>query len=340
MSDLQTLLFSLSSAVGIGAQTEVADLAARALAPYAQVERGTGLTVVGRMAGEAPYTILLDAHLDEVGMIVTDVDDAGFLRVAAAGGLDLRTLPARQVTVWGKKPVPAVFCSTPPHLAKGEQTFDDIGALAVDTGLGDNAKTLISPGDFVTFRQKPAALTGGRVTGKAFDDRAAVACLIETARRLHESGRPLPCEVVFLLSDQEELGLRGARTAAFRLEPDEAVAVDVSFGDGPDVPAHACGKLGGGAMLGISPTLSPAVTDGLRRVAERDNIPWQPEAMGGATSTNADAIALSRAGVPCSLLSIPLRNMHTPVEVVDLADLESVCRLLTAYLLTGGCAHA
>lgn len=339
MIDFQTLLFSLSEAVGIGHQSAAAELAAEALAPYAEISRGPGLTVVGRIKGQSDYTILLDAHLDEIGMVVTAVDENGFLKVGAAGGLDLRTLPARPVTVWGRRPVPAVFCSTPPHLAKGNESFDDIGKLPVDTGLGPVAREVVAPGDFVTFRQTPAELTAGRVTGKAFDDRASCACLIEVARRLSEAG-PLPCSVVILLSDQEELGLRGAKTAGFRLQPDEAIAVDVSFGDGPGVAPHQCGKLGSGAMLGISPVLSPAITEKLRQTALKQGIPFQPEAVGGATSTNADALSLAGEGVPCGLLSIPLRNMHTPVEVVDRSDCESVCALLTAYVLSGGCNNA
>ncbi len=339
MTDFKTLLFSLSEAVGIGGQSAASDLAAEVLSPYAAVSRGPGLTVVGRMKGRSDHTILLDAHLDEIGMVVTAVGENGFLKVAAAGGLDLRTLPARPVTVWGRRPVPAVFCSTPPHLAKGEESFDDIAKLSIDTGLGPAASQLVSPGDFVTFRQAPAELSGGRVTGKAFDDRASCACLIEVAKRLSEA-EALPCNVILLLSDQEELGLRGAKTAGFRLRPDEAIAVDVSFGDGPGVAPHQCGKLGSGAMIGLSPTLDQGITNRLRQLASAKQIPFQPEAIGGATSTNADAISLAGEGVPCGLISIPLRNMHTPVEVIDLADCKSVCDLLAAYVLSGGNKHA
>ncbi|MEG1886911.1 MAG: M42 family peptidase, partial [Oscillospiraceae bacterium] len=150
-----------------------------------------------------------------------------------------------------------------------------------------------------------------------------------------EEGTP-PCNVAFLLSDQEELGCRGAKTASFSIEPQEAIVVDVSFGDTPDIPSYKTGKLGDGAMIGISPILSPKISNRLKNLGQSLEIPFQPEVMGGATSTNADVISISKDGIPCGLISIPLRNMHTPAEVISIEDVKSVAKLLAAYVLSYG----
>ena len=334
--EIKDWLMELSAAAGVSGLTGALDVAQRELSRFAQVRREDG-SLIGSMKGETDYTIMFDAHIDEIGMIVTTVEEGGFVRAAKAGGIDFRTLAAQPVTIWGKKPVHGLFASTPPHLQKdGAGDVPDISARLIDTGLSAaEAGALISPGDRITFRQEPAMLLDDYLTGKSLDNRAGVTCLLQIARLL-SAEKTLPCNVVFLLSDQEELGCRGAETAAFAQRPDEAVAVDVSFGDSPSVPAHKTGKLGEGGMIGISPVLSAAITGRLTELAREQGIPHQPEVMGGETSTNADVIALTGAGIPCGLLSIPLRSMHTTAEVIRLCDVDSAARLLAAYALAGG----
>lgn len=332
--DIKETLFRLSDLSAVGSITEAADLAFELLSKYADTARAGGLTVIGKLKGKSDYTIMLDAHIDEVGFIVTDVDENGFITAAKCGGIDLRTLPARPVTVHGKKDIAAVFCSTPPHLSKGDEVFDDISKLKLDTGLGEKAQDIVSVGDYITYRTKANSLFGSRVTGKSFDDRAGVVCLLELAERL--SKKQLPCNVVFSICDGEELGLRGAKTSAFRIQPDEAVAIDVSFGDGPDISPDDCGKLSSGAMVGISPVLDRRISDRLTDIAKTEGIPYQTEVMGGRTSTDGDVISVTANGVRTGLLSIPLRNMHTDVEVIDTEDIKSVCDILESYILSGG----
>ena len=336
---LQTLLFELSRSDALGNVADAAELAAGVLAESVPVERGTGLTRWGVLKGESDYTVLIDAHIDQVGMVVTAVDDEGFLTVAGAGGLDLRALPARPVTVHGKQKLPAVFCSTPPHLSGEEKEYGNIADIKLDTGLGAGAKEIVSPGDMVTFTAEPAVLAGGRVTGRSFDDRAGVACVLELARRLKMAGT-LPVTVCFLLSDGEELGLRGVRPAAYTLAPQEAVAIDVTFGDGPGIAPEESGRLGKGPMIGFSPSLDHALSKKLTATAEQNHIPYQIEVMGNTTGTNADQLGVTRGGVKTATISIPLRNMHTEAEVVDMVDLEHTCDLLEAYILAGGGLHA
>ena len=331
---IKEILFALSSADGVGTLKEASDIAFKELSKYCECEKQDNLTVIGTLKGVNDYTLMLDAHIDQIAMIVTNVDDKGFLTVAKSGGIDLRSLPARRVTVHGKEKVKAVFCSTPPHLSSGEVEYNDISALKIDTLLGEKAKEVISVGDYVTFDGEPFALLGNRVAGRSFDDRSAVACLIEVAKRL--SDKELPFNVAFVLSDGEELGLRGTRTATYKVNPNEAIAVDVSFGDGIGISPEESGKLSDGGMIGIAPTLDSNISRKLINIAKNRNIPYQSEVMGSRTGTNADMISVSREGVKTVTLSIPLRNMHSDVEILDLGDLESVCNLLCEYILSGG----
>ena len=328
------LLKNLSEAVGIYHLDNATRIAEKELKKYAETERFGTIGLIAKIDRQKEKTIMLEAHIDEVGFIVTHLLEGGFVKVSNIGGNDGRILPATPVTVHGKTgDFSAVFASTPPHLS-GETEVKTADEALLDTGLGDKAKELIVPGNVITYKRDFTPLAGTRVSGKSLDDRAAVACLIEVASRICD--KDLPVNVIFCLSEQEELGTRGAKTAAFALSPDEAVAIDVSFGDAPDVSPLKCGKLGGGPMIGISPILNRKVTDKLSSIAKEKNIPHQIEVMGGTTSTDADVITVSGEGVPCGLLSIPLRNMHTPTEVVDTTDLDSVCDILEAYVMGGG----
>ena len=336
--NIKDLLFKLSSLDAVGNITAASDFAYGILSRYTTAEKMDNLTVIGFLDGKSDYTLMLDAHIDQIAMVVTDIDDNGFLTVSNAGGIDIRTLPSRTVTVHGKENIPAVFCATPPHLAKGEETFENISDIKLDTSLGKKAKELISLGDFVTFSGKCGELQNNLVFGRSFDDRTAVACLLMLAEKLHN--KKLPINVAFVLSDGEELGMRGVRPAAFRVNPNEAIALDVSFGDGIGISSEECGTLSKGGMIGISPALSKEVSNKLISVAKENEIPYQLEVMGSRTGTNADMISINRDGVKTSTLSIPLRNMHSETEILSLEDLENVCELIYRYVMAGGVFNA
>lgn len=336
--NIKELLFKLSSLDAVGNITAASDFAYGILSKYTTAEKMDNLTVIGFLDGKNDYTLMLDAHIDQIAMVVTDVDDNGFLTVSNAGGIDIRTLPSREVLVHGKENIPAVFCATPPHLSKGEDDYSDIANIKLDTGLSKKAKELISVGDYVTFSGKCGELQNGLVYGRSFDDRAAVACLLMLAEKLHN--KKLPINVAFVLSDGEELGMRGVRTAAFRVNPKEAIALDVSFGDGIGISSEECGTLSNGGMIGISPALSREVSNKLISIAEENEIPYQLEVMGSKTGTNADMISINREGVKTSTLSIPLRNMHSDTEILSIEDLENVCELIYKYIMAGGVLNA
>ncbi len=330
--NIKETLIKLSNAVSIGDITDASEIAVNILSSYAEATRD-GINVVGKMMGEGDYTLMLEAHIDEVGFVVTDVDCDGFLTVKNCGGIDLRTLPARTVAVHGKEKITGVFCATPPHLG-GPKEYDDISAIKIDTLLGEKAKDVISVGDSVTFMANAAELKNGRVTGKSLDNRAGVVCLLELAERLH--GKNLPCNIVFAFTDAEELGNRGAITTTFDISPDEAIVLDVSFADAPDIPSNECGNLGGGAMIGMSPVLDKNISKKLVSIAKENNLSHQNEVMGSRTGTNGDVISVSKSGIKTGLVSIPLRNMHTDCEIIDIKDIENVCNLLENYILKGG----
>ncbi len=332
--DIEKLIKELSQSVCIGNIKNAALIAKAELSKYAKVWDFGTLGVIGEINKGAKKTLLLDAHIDEVGFVVTSVFHDGFVKVSSVGGIDPRFLPATPIVIHGKKDVSAIFVSTPPHLSKGEKEAKDVSDIYLDTGIRENLSDFVSIGDFCTFYKNAEKLQGTKFMGKSLDDRCAVACLLEIASRIYD--KDIPFNVIFSLCENEELGLRGAKTSAFSLEADEAIAIDVSFGDALDVPASKCGKLGSGAMIGVSPILSRDITNKLISCAEKKKIPYQLEVTGGATSTDADAISISKSGLPCGLISIPLRNMHTPCEVIDLEDIKSVCDILEGYILQGG----
>ncbi len=327
------LIIKLSESVCIGNITETLTAVDKMLTTGDKTyHTGNNLSVFFK--GEREHTLLIDAHIDEIGFTVTEIDERGFLKVACAGGFDLRALPSHTVTVHGKEDITAVFTSTPPHLSKEDAEFDDIAKLSLDTGLGAKAKDLISVGDFVTYKQEAKALLGDRVCGKSLDNRAGCAVLLLLAERL--KNEKLPINVSLLFSNQEELGCRGAKTAAFALDADEAISIDVSFASFPGIAAHQCGKLGTGPMVGYSPILSRSVYDKLCAIAEKEKIPYQREVMGGTTSTNADMLSINRDGLSTGLVSVPLRYMHSDCEVIDTKDIENTAELLYKYIMAGG----
>lgn len=339
--DTRQVLFSLCAAAGpAGAEGEAADLAAKELGQYAQVRTDALGNVIGEIVPER-YTrhVLLDAHIDEIGMIVTHLED-GFVRVDKTGGVDLRTLPDREVTIWGKEPVDGIFCAVPPHLSKAEER-KKVLALAdawIDTGLsGEALKKLVRPGDRVTVKSSPCRLAGGRVTSKALDDRACVTAILRALSLLPKDHKT---RITVQFSVQEETGQAGAQAGAFQSQATEAIALDVSFAFTPDSAKHKCGQLSKGPMIGYAPVLSYPIFTRLCALAKEAGIPYQTEIMGADSGTNGDCIAVSKAGCPTGLISIPQRYMHTPVEVIDLEDLEHTARLLALYLTKEECSDA
>ena len=286
--------------------------------------------------------ILIDAHIDQISMLVTAIDDAGFVSISPCGGVDCRVLPGSTVFIHGKETITGIVCTTPPHLtSKDENSFEKTEDLLIDTGYAyapEKLREIISVGDYVSFSTKPQKLLGDKITAPGLDNRAGVAVLIRCAQMLKEKN--LECRVIFLFSSQEEIRALGAKTAAFSLNPTEAISVDVSFAKQPNLPEEKCGKLSYGPMIGIAPTLSKAISNKLIDLAKQNHIQYQLEVMNSSTGTTSDTITTSKSGIPGGLLSVPLRYMHTPVEIINISDVETTAKLLTLYILNGGNKNA
>ena len=329
------VLQELCMAPGVGGMTEASTCAAEMLRPYCDtVDTDAMGNVIAWRKGkrEGLPTVMLEAHIDEIGFVVTGMDDRGFVKVSNCGGVDNRVLTASEVTVYGKAPYAGLFCSVPPHLGGGD--LPAVKDRGIDVGMtAEQAKECIPVGSPVSFRKAYKPMLGTRVCAASLDDRAGVATVLYCLELLKDE--ELPVNVAVLFSVQEELGTRGAASATFAINPQVAVSVDVSFAASAVESSAATAKLGKGPMVGMSPSLNVEISRKLVALAKEQNIPFQYEGMGGSTGTNADKIGVVRGGVMTALLSVPLRYMHTPVEVADIADIENTARLMAAFVKEG-----
>lgn len=335
--ELKSLVLELAGANGTsGDETEIALLALKKLEKYMPAHIDALGSVCGTAEGEGTH-ILLEAHIDRIGLAVTAVDDSGFIKVARVGGMDARVLAAEQVTVWADEPLFGVVISTPPHLSAGDdrkkaKAFDE---LAIDVGLSaDEVRKKVRPGMRVTVNSTPKELLNSRVSCAALDDRAGVAAVLRCLELLENKNHG--CRISVLFSVQEENSGGGAAAGGFTVSPDEAISVDVSFAMAPGLKKEKCGELGKGVMIGFSPALDYSMSRTFVRLAQENGIAYSTEIMSGNTGTNADDIQRSGRGVKTGLLSIPQRNMHTAVEIVDINDIESVAELMAAYIIERG----
>lgn len=319
-----------------GSETEMLGTVRELIGDFTDISADVSGNIIAAMGGGQKH-IMLDAHMDRIGLVITYIDENGFLKAEPVGGVDLRSLPGAAVRIPGRESVLGIICTVPPHLAKdsGELSRDKIW---IDTGLeAERVRELVSLGDKAVLCSGFKELLGDRVAVSALDDRSGCAVLIKCAQLLRD--KELPCRVSFVFSSQEETGELGAGTSAFTLAPDEAVVVDVGFAAQDGVPPEKSGKLGCGAIISISPVLSRTVTDKLIEISKRLSMDIDYEVCGGSTGTNADRIAASRGGVRTGCISIPSKNMHTPAEIVSLGDMEKLAELLSIYITEGGAAN-
>jgi putative aminopeptidase FrvX len=276
--------------------------------------------------------LALTGHADEVGFIVRRIDDDGFLRIGAIGGADRTVSKGQHVTIHADDPVAGVVGQTAIHLREtGEESYDDIGEQYVDVGATDReeAASLVSVGDPVTFSTTVEDLHGSRVAARGMDNRIGVWAAAEGLRRAVETG--VDATVYAVSTIQEEVGLQGARMVGFDLAPDAAVAVDVTHAtDSPGVPGKRRGpvELGGGPVVSRGSANHPKLVELARAAAEDAEVDVQLQAAGSRTGTDADAFYTASGGTPALNVGLPNRYMHTPVEVIDETDLRDLAALL------------
>ncbi len=339
MRELADFAAGLIAEAGVsGHEREVAALARREMSGLfddARQDALGNLILLKRGLGRAPHPrVMLAAHMDEIGLMVTKIEDQGCLRVTEVGGIDRRILPGLEVVVHGKRDLPGVIGAKPPHVqepderkksVKWEDLFVDVGLTAAE------ARELVEVGDAISFAGRAVRLQGQLLAGKALDDRAGVAvmfeCLKELAHTRHHA------DVYCVATVQEEVGIRGATTSTYGIVPDVGIAIDVTHGDMLGVPEHETLPLGRGPAVAIGPQVHPALYDRLKEIADELDIDVQVEPSASPRGTDAFAMQVTRGGIPTALVSVPLRYMHTAVETVCLSDVKKAGRLLAEFVV-------
>jgi putative aminopeptidase FrvX len=341
----KVLLDLLSARGPSGYETAPAAVWRDAASGFAEVSTdvvGTPLALVAPKHGSehAAPRLLVMGHIDEIGLIVTHIDDDGYLWFTGVGGWDAQILVGQRLVLDTRKgPITGVVGKKPIHLLREEdrKKVADIRDMHIDIGArdGEQARELVRIGDVAVIDGDPAELPNGRLVSRALDNRLGSFVAFEAARLVAEAGGAA-WELAAVAAAQEEITFGGSRTSAFSLEPDAAIVIDVTHAtDAPGIDVKEAGKheLGSGPVISRGSTLNQRMFELLFETAEEEKIPFTVEASARATGTDADAVHISRGGVPTALVSIPIRYMHSPVELVQLDDVHACARLIAAAAL-------
>jgi len=332
--ELLKKLGSLSAVTG--RENRASEKIAELFRPYCdEVKIDHFFNVIGIKKGQSenPGSVLVTAHYDEIGLIVTEIEDSGFLRFSAAGGVDPKAIGAMEVIVHGKKDLFGVIGTKPPHLIPPEDVgkavkMDD---MRIDIGYdGKKAKELVSIGDMVSFVSPPQELLNNRIAGKSMDNRSGVAALVEILKELNKLRHD--DDVYVVATVQEELGLIGAFSVTYNIKADLGIVIDVCHGDMPDAPSDETFPLGKGVAVAVGPVLDRRHTKAIIKLAKEEKIPYQIDPETGDTGTEAAVHEVAREGIPVILLSIPSKYMHTAVEMVCVDDVIATGRLAARYI--------
>ncbi len=338
MPELKPFLNKMISLPGLSAHEEplrgvIAD-AWKPLVDELTVSRVGSLHGLKRGVGPEPRPkILLATHMDAIGLMVTSITEGGLLRIFRVGGVDPRILPGMPVTVYGKSELPGIVVQPPdsllPAQVKGKPVRMEY--LLVDTGLEpEEVRALVRVGDLISFATRPTDLTGDVVSGHSLDNRASVAavtaCLEELQRVRHA------WDVFAVATVQEEETLMGGYTSPYDIRPQIAVAVDVTHAKGPGANDWRTVPLGKGFTLDWGPNTHPALFDAFKELAERLDLPFSVSVYPSGSGTDAMGMQIVAEGIPTMVISIPLRYMHTPVEVVSYKDVARCGHLLAQFI--------
>jgi endoglucanase len=339
MFDLMNHVKSLSSLPGIsGYESPVREFISQewiSLVDELKTSRVGSLHGLKHGTGKSPRpTMLITAHMDAIGLMVSDIKD-GFLYVTNVGGIDARVLPGLPVLVHGRRQLPGVLALNPIHRFAenhGESSIT-LKSLVVDIGLAPaQVKNLVSVGDPVSFDTQPVEMEGAYISGHSLDNRISIGALTLCLRELAGIGHYW--DVWAVASVQEEINLGGAATSTYEIDPDIAIILDTTYGKSPLTDGWEFFELGAGPTLGLGANIHPYLHRRFQEAADRSNIPCKVEPMPTDSLTDAWAVQVSRSGVPCMVISIPIRNMHTAVELAKLDDLRLTARLLTEFIRT------
>ena len=334
MEYLDKLLEKLTLAKGIGYAGDVKNIILQELEKLnitAKIEQDG--SVSGFLAGTDDIGVMLACHIDEIGFMVSAIDNEGRIRFSEIGGTDARILPGQEVVVLGKKELRGYIGAKPPHLVTKEEYSKvlPIEKLFIDTGMpATKLKQIVKVGDCISFLGKYKKLQGNLRSVKSLDNRASVACGILVMKELTQISHT--SNLYFVATSQEEYTGLGAKIHSYKLPIDYAIVVDVTFAEHPDLKESEYLPLDKGPAIGRGATIPEKLHQLMVAAAKQADIPYQIEAMATYTGTDADTIAFNREGIPTCVIGIPLRYMHTPVEVVSLKDIERTARLIINFL--------
>ena len=280
--------------------------------------------------------VMFMGHIDQIGMIVTHITDEGFIKFSNIGGVDRRNILAQEVIIHGKNSkIYGVIGIKPPHLTSAEETKKpvEIHDLLIDTGYSKEAlENLIRPGDIITLKQDIADLQNNQITGNALDDTAGVATMYVCMQNLKDYKNK--ANVYYVVSVQEEVGVRGATTATYNIKPDIGIAIDVTFAKSNDLKDYETSKVGEGPVISVGPNLARTLFERLKQTAQKTNIPFQIQGQPFPTGTDARAIQTAVGGVTTGLLGVPLKYMHSTVEVISTKDTHECGVLMANYVIS------
>jgi len=326
-----------------GFEERVAGRAAELLAPYMdEVKTDILGNVIGvkRCGALDAVKVMIDAHIDEVGFVVTGIKE-GFLSFAPLGGADARILPSSEMKILTEKPIYGVVACMPPHVLSGEKMDKAIPIedMAIDIGMTqEQAERAVRPGTPVTFASKPVILNDRVIAGKALDNRACFATVLYSLHRMQS--HKLAYDLYICASVQEEVGHRGAKAGAYYVSPDYCIALDVTHAHTPDAGKEKTVEFGGGPAIGIGPDMNRKLSKQLIAFSEKRKIPYQIEVLPKSSGTNLREIQVTKGGVATALLSLPLKYMHTSSETIKLSDAVATGDLLAEFLMEMGRLYA
>lgn len=331
---LKEFLFEICSNQFVsGFEHNNGDILTKYFRPYTDsFEKDNLGSYIFKSNGSSDTKIMLAAHIDEIGLMVTKILEGGFLSFTSVGGINPAALVAQDVTVFGKENIFGVIGIKPPHVTNEEERNKPlkINDLYIDTGYTkEKLEQLVRIGDVATIKREPVSLQGSVISAKALDDRACVAVMLETAKELKKISHK--SNVYFTATTQEETGMRGAKTSSYKISPDIGIVLDVGFGMTPDMPSDTA-YLGKGPVVAYGGRLNAKLTKKFVEVCKKYNYPIQYEAVPARTGTDTDALQITKDGIPCILLSIPLRYMHTSVETIDLRDVENTGKAIARFI--------
>lgn len=330
---MRNLIRKLSDLRGAsGHEYRINETIAEMFRPYCDDVRidALGSVIAERKCGKANAPkVMLEAHMDEIGLAVRKITDEGYIYISMLGGVDQRILPSSEVIIHGTRDIEGVV-GFPPSVCGDPQKSYKLDELAIDTGLdAETVKSIVTVGDSITLPQSVGELGEGQFSSKTMDDRASVAAILKVMEDIKDCD--LNCDIYAVAAVQEEVGCRGGKTTSFGVMPDMAIAIDVTHGITPDNSDNAI-EVGTGTAMSKGPNIHPKLAERLEKTAIENEIPYNIEIDGGATGTDAWEIQVSGGGIPVALMSIPLKYMHTSVETLAISDVLDTARVITEFV--------